>query len=127
MYCILFWLRDVAEAMKQWELDHSKILSNAHILGIERILGVSLELAREFFDVKIPEEYYGFLKDNRAIIEKLKRLCIKRILGPEEMSFIGKLQKHYYIMSLKPGIRYKWVAFQSIFHRWYIRKFFGGH
>ena len=127
MYFRLFWLRDVAEALKRWKLDNSKILNNAYELGIVRLLGVSLELAREFFDVKIPEEYHGLLEENRATIDKLKRLCIKRILGPEELSFIGKLRKQYYIMCLKPGMKYKWIAFISIFHRLYIRKFLGGH
>lgn len=127
MYFRLFWLRDVAEALKRWDLDHSKILSNAHELGIERLLGLSLELAKEFFKAEIPKEYNGLLEDNTVMIKKLKNLCIKRILGPEELNFIGKLRKHYYLMSLKSGIKYKWVAFQSIFHRWYIRKFLGGH
>ncbi|MBN1415440.1 MAG: nucleotidyltransferase family protein [Bacteroidales bacterium] len=127
MYFRLFWLRDVAEAMKRWELDHVKILNNACTLGLERLLGVSLELVCEFFDAEIPAEYNKLLKENKAVINKLKRLCMKRILGPEELTLIGKLRKHFYIMSLKPGIKYKWVAVQSIFHRWYIRKFLGGH
>jgi len=127
MYFRLFWLKDVAEALRQWELDHVKILNNANELGFERLLGVSLELAREFFNAEIPQEYHVLLVEKRAIIKKLKRLCMRRILGPEELNFFGKLRKHYYIMSLKPGIKYKWVAFQSIFHRWYIRKYLGGN
>ncbi|MBN1181841.1 MAG: nucleotidyltransferase family protein, partial [Bacteroidales bacterium] len=90
MYFRLFWLRDVAEALKRWELDHSKILNNAYELGIERLLGVSLELAREFFDSAIPEEYNDLLENNTDKIKKLKNLCVKRILGPEELTFIGK-------------------------------------
>jgi hypothetical protein len=30
-------------------------------------------------------------------------------------------------MLLKPGLKYRWTVFKSLFHRWYIRKFLGGH
>ena len=127
MYCRLFWLRDVAEALKRWELNHAKILNNAYELGIERLLGLSLELSRDFFGAEIPREYKNLLEENASTINMLKNFCVKRILGPEELSLMGKIRKHYYMMSLKPGIKYKYIAFISIFHRWYIRKFMGGN
>ena len=126
-YFRLFWLRDVAEAIRRWELDHQKILENAKSLGIERLLGVSLELAKEFFAVEIPSDYKEYLKEDETRIQKLKRLCIERILGPEELTVMGKLQRHYFLWLLKSGIKYKWAVINSIFHRWYIRKFLGGH
>ncbi len=126
-YSRLFWLRDVAEAIKRWKLDHQKILENAKSLGIERLLGVSLELVKEFFDVEAPSDYIEYLKEDESRIQKLKRLCIKRILGPEELTVMGKLQRHYYLLLLKSGIKYKWAVINSFFHRWYIRKFLGGH
>ncbi len=126
-YSRLFWLRDVAEVIRRWELDHQKILENAKSLGIERLLGVSLELVKEFFDVEVPSDYVEYLEEDETRIQKLKQLCINRILGPEELNVMGKLRRHYYLLLLKSGIKYKWAVINSIFHRWYIRKFLGGH
>ncbi len=41
----LFWLRDLAEAISSWDLDHSGILEKARQMGAERMLGLGLRLA----------------------------------------------------------------------------------
>ncbi|MEN8158302.1 MAG: nucleotidyltransferase family protein [Bacteroidota bacterium] len=126
-YFRLFWLRDVAEALNSWELDHQKILSDARSLGIERLLGVTLLLTKEYFGIKIPDEYQGYFRSDYGIIQKLSHNCMKRIRGPEKLSFTGKLNRHYYMLLLKPGLHYKWNVIKSLYHRWYIAEFLGGH
>ena len=126
-YFRLFWLKDIAEILKRWDLDHQNILRSSYSLGFERLLGLGLELTRNIFNSEIPADYNELLKNNQRIIDRLKRLCMKRILGPEFPGFIGKVQHHYFLFLLKPGLKYKWYVFISIFHRWYIRKFLGGN
>jgi len=127
MYFRLFWLRDVAEGLRRWDLDHERIFSDARNLGIERLLGVSLELCSHYFNSEIPKEYHPFCNKESRILLKLKQLCIQRIQGQEHLSFTGRLKRQWYIFSLKPGFLYKWAIVKSIFHRWYIGKFLGGH
>ena len=55
-YYRLFWLRDFAQALDKWDLDHGLILENAKRIGIERLLGLSLVLAKKFFENEIPLE-----------------------------------------------------------------------
>ncbi len=123
----LFWLRDVAEVIKRWELDHAKILENAKQLEVERLLGVSLELAKEFFNVEIPEEYRSYLKEDAKCLKRLKRICTKAILGPEFSSFWGRMKRLFFFLSLRPGLRYKWKVVISFLHRWHINNVLGGH
>jgi hypothetical protein len=127
LYSRLFWLRDVAEALKIWDLDHESILSKAKQLGIDRLLGVSLLLSKDFCGSEIPDEYAYFLKSNPTKLNQLTRLCHKRIQGNEKETIISRLRKNHYFILLKPGLKYRWTVFESLFHRWYIRKFLGGH
>ena len=122
-YFRLFWLRDVARAMESWDLDHQKVLADTRSLGIELMLGVSVELARYFFNVSIPGEYHDFLSSNKRTIEKLKRSSLKVILGPESTTLSGKFRSHFYTFRLKPGIRHYTRVVLEIFHRLYIRRF----
>jgi len=123
----LFWLRDVAEALNRWSLDHQKILINARSLGIERMLGMGLVLAREYFNAGIPHEYDEYLKKDDKVIQTLVRHCNHRILGPENPLFSSKIRRQHYWLLLKPGLIYQWKMIKGIFHRWYIGKFLGGH
>jgi len=126
-YTRLFWLRDVAEALTRWALDHNKILVHARELGIIRLLGVSMELASEFFGSDIPPEYKPYLSKENKCIQRLFLVCKNRILGTETLSITGRINRQIYILSLKPGIYYKWAVIKSVIHRWYIGKFLGGH
>jgi hypothetical protein len=126
-YRRLFWLRDVAEALISWELDHQKVLSDAKAMGIERLLGLSLVLASELFHVEIPEEYKAYLEDNRKIIGKLKRTAFEFILGPEFPSSKGKLKHHLFMLRLKPKLSHYFRTMREIVNRLYIGKFLGGH
>ena len=69
LYFRLFWLRDVAEAMKRWDLDYQKVLDNGQRLGIDRMVGLGVTLANELFEVPIPKEYGQYLEDHKKILE----------------------------------------------------------
>jgi hypothetical protein len=126
-YARLFWLRDVAEAITRWKLNHELILENAKLLGIERLLGVSLELASQYFNVPIPEQYALYLEKDKKIISKLKNHCNSRILSHENLSVTGDLRKYHFLLELKSGIKHKCSVVTGIFNRWYIEKYLGGH
>ncbi|MDF1572508.1 MAG: nucleotidyltransferase family protein [Bacteroidales bacterium] len=122
----LFWLRDVAEALQQWELDHAKILEKMRSLGLERMAGIALLLAERWFAAEVPEPYRELVSENKAV-QRLAARCEQRILGPELPGPGTKLNRHLYLFGLKPGARYKWAVLWSILQRWRIRKFMGGH
>ncbi len=124
-YFRLFWLRDVAECIKQWDLDHHSIISKMKALGLEKMLALSMQLAQHYFSTDVPEPYAAFLVETNA--QKQVKLCHQRILGPENETFKLKIARHSYLMSLKPGWKYKRTVLWSIFQRWRIRKFYGGH
>ena len=126
-YRRLFWLRDVAQALNSWELDHQKVLSDAKTMGIERLLGIGLELAGEFFNVDIPDAYRGYLENNRKIIGKLKRTALGFIKGPEFPNVRGKLRHHLFMLRLKPEISHYYRTIREIINRFYIGRFLGGH
>ncbi|MCP4311737.1 MAG: nucleotidyltransferase family protein, partial [Bacteroidetes bacterium] len=127
LYFRLFWLRDVAEAMKRWDLEHQKILDMSLAMGIDRMVGLGVLLANELFDVAIPNEYDQYLQRHKRILGKLKRMCLMKIFGPENDTFVWKLRRYRYNLMLKSGLKYKWAVISSLYHRWYIRKFLGGH
>jgi hypothetical protein len=123
LYFKLFWLRDVAEAVETWQLNHEIILHKAQRLGIVRMVGLGLLLANEIFGIIIPEEYSESIEDDFRRLSKLKKICLKRIMRTERDTIVMKMQRLYFNLLLKAGIRYKWAVITSIFHRWYIRKF----
>jgi len=125
-YFRLFWLNDIAEAIKKWDLDHHWILDQAIHLGIDRLLGMGLLLSREFFGTNIPSEYEQYLISNRPVLLKLKKICNSRILGPEKESRSWKIRRYRFVLLLQPGIRYAMSILTNIKHRRYIRKELGG-
>lgn len=124
-YFRLFWLRDVAECIKRWELDHDSIINKMKELGLEKMLAISMVLAQYYFKTELPEPYTKFLATCNP--QKLINICHNRILGPEKETFKLKIDRHRFLMSLKPGLKYKWTVLWSIFQRWRISKFYGGH
>jgi hypothetical protein len=122
----LFWLRDVAEALQRWELDHVEILERMRSLGLERMAGTALLLAERWFAVQVPGPYRDVISAD-SMIRRLAASCEKRILEPEQMNIRMKLNRHFFLFRLKPGYRYKWAVLWSILQRWRIRKFMGGH
>ncbi len=120
-YRRLFWLRDVAEALRRWELDHARILQTAGKYELDRMLGLGLLLSRDLFQVEIPVEYKDFLTRNRSVLGRLEDLTMEMIEGPEFPTIRGKLRRHYSMSRIKPGIKHRAKILAGIFHRWYIK------
>ena len=119
----LFWLRDLADALNRWDLDHSGILEKARQMGAERMLGVGLRLADTFFEVRIPGEYQKFLDENKPLLNRLEQHCRRAILVP---NFYGRRSRRNVLtfsMRIKPGWPHKWHTLSAICYRWLIRKF----
>jgi hypothetical protein len=125
LYFRLFWLKDISRSLEILNLDHTRVVRIASMHGLDRMVAVSLLLVKEIFGDHIPEEF-GPITSGRQVM-RLKNICLKRITGPESESAWMKALKQYYYLMLKPGLGYKLYIIGSIFHRWYIRKFLGGH
>ena len=123
LYFRLFWLRDIAEGLLRWDLDHRSIISTAKELKVERLLMVSILLASSFFGIDIPEVYKSHLAKDENRLNRLTRICTDAILGPELPDFKGKLERFYFYLNLQPGMKYRWLVLENLIHRWYIRKF----
>ena len=119
--------KSVAKALELWELDHKIIYDKAVELGIERLLGVSLLLCQEFCGSQIPESYHEYLESDRRKLKRLFNMSVKHISGTEDESLPDRFRRNYYFLLLKPGLLYRWTVIKSLYHRWYIRKFLGGH
>jgi len=119
----LFWLRDLAEALNRWELDHAWILQSARQMGIERMLGVGLRLARSFYGNSIPAEYQSLLEENVTILNKMEKRCRRAILNPRFYGWRSRINVFRFYMTLKPDRKHRWSTLTALFHRWYIRRF----
>lgn len=126
LYSRLFWLRDVSECINRWEINHQHVVSQMRRLGLEKMLSISLRLAQHYFNIEMPRAFANFLDGDTDVL-KLTNICHRKILGPEQPDLKLKLMRHSLLFSLKPGLRYKWTVLWSIFQRWRIRKFYGGH
>lgn len=124
-YFRLFWLRDVAECLDRWELDHGRVLQLALRLGFGRILAVSLLLAGQYFPVNIPAVYRPLLSVQAKPARRLMAMVHRRINAPEETSLHMKILRHRFLLALKPGLRYKWAVLWSIRQRKRIAAFSG--
>ena len=123
LYFRLFWLRDVAEGLRRWDLDHKSIIDTAKELKVERLLMVSLLLANSFFGIEIPKDYKIHIARDDKRLNNLTRICTDAILGKELPAFKGKLERFYFYLNLQPGMNYRWLVLENLIHRWYIRRF----
>jgi hypothetical protein len=121
----LFWLKDIADYLKYMELDLDRIINMTEQYKIKRIIGLCLILVKDFFEYEIPEKLQSYLYCAGA--NKLARVCKRRIFQPEKEDFYMKVVKSIYFLKIKTGFNYRAYQITSIFHRWYIRKFLGGH
>ncbi len=126
-YRRLFWLRDIAEVIKSWDLDHQKVLDDAKGIGSDRMLGLSLLLARDLFHAEVPTLYLSYLEKNRKVLKQLKEISMSMILGPEFPSLRQKARHHLFMLHLKPEFRHYLRTLREIINRQYIGKFLGGH
>lgn len=78
----LSWICDISEFIKKERIDWKKVIEDSHILSINRILFTNLILARDLFDLRLPEEIEHQLKTD-VMANKMSLQVKKRI-------FIGK-------------------------------------
>jgi hypothetical protein len=126
-YRRLFWLRDIAVAIRLWEPDHLKIVEEAKAMGIERMVCVSVDLARELFNIEVPTAYISCLEENRKSIDKLKQFSLGVILGTEFPTLKGKIGHHLFMLRSKPEIKHYFRTAGEILNRYCIGRFLGGH
>lgn len=120
----LFWLKDIADVLNQWNLDHRQILHRAEMMGIQRMLGVSLLLAHEFFTIEIPEEYMNYINSENRILQKMKGLCYHYISGPEKPLINVRFERLFYFLLLKRSMRHRIMTIVELAHRFFIRILF---
>jgi len=123
LYFRLFWLRDLAEALQRWELDHQVIYENARLMGIERMVAVSLKLVDSYFGVEVPSVWNSYLKTNSSLMDRLEIMCHRIIRDPHFLSRRNRLTVLYFTWMLKPGLKHRWITLTTLFHRWYIKRF----
>lgn len=74
----LIWVVDIAQTSRTPGLDLGQVISRVQSLGIERILGVSLWLAKNLLGTPMPQSGHALLSDDRV-----------RALGKEYASRLG--------------------------------------
>jgi hypothetical protein len=125
LYFRLFWLKDLADFVQIKNLDHQRVLTLCNTYGLEKVIGLGLYLAKDLLGTTLPAEYHHLIEDVKP--SRIVRICKKRIFGPEFENFSMKISRHIFFFLLKPGIKYKYLLIRNLLHRWYIRKFLGGH
>jgi len=119
----LFWLRDLSESLKRWDLDHKRIVVMAQQMGIEAMLGVGLRLAECYFETSIPASYLPLLREHQQRIIRMEERCHRAIFEPRFYSRRSRANVLRFYMDLKPGYLHKWHTMTSVYHRWRVRTF----
>jgi len=136
-YFRLFWLKDIADWMQTHDLHYQKVKELFKTTGLERMLFVTLQLLKDYFNKELPEEltatdFYTskLFKNSNSYSKRINRLvniCHMRIQGMENETTRLKFARHYFLLNLKPGLAYKFTVLWSILQRKRIRKYMGGN
>jgi hypothetical protein len=118
----LFWLRDLAEALKRWELDHEQILDMARQMGMERMLGLGLRLAKAIFNAPVPDTYRALLDDHAPMLKRLEHRCRRAMLTPNYYGKWNRVNVLCFSMALRPGWMHRCRTLSSVWHRWIVRR-----
>lgn len=114
----LFWLRDIAEILKKWDLDWDEIKKRADKEGIDRIIASACLLAGEIYNFKTP--FAEYRKDPIVLwIVNHNINVINRSSLPEPSD---RLKRIRYFMKLRREKRYKLECVIGIVKRYWIRK-----
>lgn len=114
----LFWLRDIAEILKKWDLNWNEIKNRAKTEGIDRIIASAALLAGEVFKFETPFEEYSKDRNIRWIVNHNIKV-INRSSLPEPSD---RLKRIKYFMKLRRESRYKMECVIGIAKRYWIRK-----
>ena len=80
----LSWICDISELIQSYEMNWEYMLEKVDELGIERVLLVSLLLARDLLDLNLPKNINNQLKSE--IVQNLAFKVKKRIFMPDSDS-----------------------------------------
>jgi Uncharacterised nucleotidyltransferase len=76
----LMWVVDIAESLRMPGIDFDVVAKRARVLGMARIVGVSLRLAERLLGAAVPEEVRGLIADDQEevslaeeVAERLER------------------------------------------------------
>ncbi|HLW44377.1 MAG TPA: nucleotidyltransferase family protein [Candidatus Acidoferrales bacterium] len=99
----LVWVADIAELVKQSpNIDWEKLREDAHKLKVNRMLNLSLSLAREILDLKLPPEIVNQIESDATV----KRLTRRFVLHPVNGEAIpaGIFQRSLYRIRMVEGL-----------------------
>ncbi|MDI6645230.1 MAG: nucleotidyltransferase family protein, partial [Methanobacteriaceae archaeon] len=100
----LLWICDISEFLKSYtNLNWSKILKNAKKIGIKRILLINLFLAKDLFQLNLPNEVLNELESDSKALEITND--IKRRLLIENKS-LNLFEKFIFDIKKRDKIRY---------------------
>jgi hypothetical protein len=77
----LIWLCDIAQILKRENLDWNWVQGRARELGIERIVGITLLLAKRFLNVAIPVPIDSAIHEDRAVLDLADEIAIAVVAG----------------------------------------------
>ena len=100
----LSWICDISEFIQSEKMDWYDVLEKSEKLGVKRILLINLILARDFFDLKLPNEILSHLNSDssaKQISFQIKKRIFKKQFNIAER-FILDLKKRE---NLKDGVK----------------------
>lgn len=90
----LLWICDVAEIIREYEIDWRRVRKQAHLLGCERMLALGLLLARRLLDTRIADEEWNTIPVDetvRGLAEQVERLLFDEASVSSGLSYWNDL------------------------------------
>ncbi|MGB9937080.1 MAG: nucleotidyltransferase domain-containing protein [Methanobacterium sp.] len=75
----LFWICDIIQIIQYYDINWQEMIKKAEILGAKRILLVTLYLASDLFDLKLPNKIIIYIENNNIILNICLILKIRLI------------------------------------------------
>jgi hypothetical protein len=90
-WCKLSWISDIARLVSCANLDWQRLRERAAALGIQRILGISLYLAKELLNAEIPAALNGMFAEDAEIrvlgAQVARNIVSDQALEPESVAY----------------------------------------
>ena len=86
----LSWINDIAQFIRINNIYWSEVLIKAEEIGVKRILLINLFLAKDLFDLDLPEEVLIHIKSDNKV-QKTSFEIKKRFFNEENLNLFGKL------------------------------------
>jgi hypothetical protein len=118
-YFRLFWLRDIAAVMKNWDLDWENIKKRVESEGLLRIVASSCILSGAVFNIQTP--YDTLRKD--PVIQWILNHNLRAINRTSQPHPSDRLKRIGYFMKLRSEAVYKYECVAGIGRRFLLRRF----